>query len=1017
MKFLAPTAFILFILSFSSAQNTPPFDSLLQVLKADLNELTEEKREGILEELSQRYTRMDSSEAVHFVNKSTTLAKQINYPPLQIIALHSQANRNVKKGDLEHAEQTYKMTLELSKEIGYLRGEADALSGLCEVNRFKSDYKIAISYCQECIKIKLQIGDEMYLANTYSALGQMYNWIGAYQKASELLFKSLEIAEKLGEKSLMMKCYNDFGNLHTHQNDFRVALDYKFKALTLADELNEKEYRPNILATIAWNYSKQGNHEEALKYDKKALQLQRELDHRALLPIMLANLSDSFLTLNYLDSALSYGLEALHLSEELNMKQYQAAAMITIGKIYAKKKEWSTARRYLLSAERLSRETNLKRSIQMSAEELATIEAKLGNYQAAYEKHVLFKQMSDSLINEDNTRAITLLESEYKFKKERDSIELANQQEKIVLGQTIELQRNRKYMALAGLVILLIVIYFLYTFYQSKQKSNKLLQAKNIEIEQKNKELSSLDLAKSRFFANISHELRTPLTLISGPLESLSHRRTYDDGVIQMALRNTEKLKELVNDILDLSKLESSKPELHVEPIQINIFIKRIFSNYESLANELGIRYKLNLSDSLPAWQLIDSARVEKILNNLLFNAIKFTKSEGEITMRVSNENGWLLIYVSDTGQGISEEDLPHIFDWYFQSKQPDAPLQGGTGIGLALARELALLMEGDLTVESKLGQGSTFILTLPLKISDPSDNPLPHEEETLADPEGGELTTVSFSANAKPDGSRHQVLVVEDNLDMQQYIQQLLLASYQVTLAINGKKALVALENENFDLVITDAMMPEMDGFALLAQLKENDSYRHLPVIMLTALSLQENKMQALTIGVDDYLTKPFSPPELMARVGNLIARHETRKIAKQEKVSDHSLSKERSEDQDSKVVYKSDLQWLKNVEAIVSKELVNNDFQITDLADRFHLSKRQFQRKLKLLTGLTYTEYHHELSLQKARELLENGTYGNVTGVGYAVGINNPSRFSEMYYLRFGKKPVDYFREKVKG
>ncbi|MEQ9298081.1 MAG: response regulator, partial [Cyclobacteriaceae bacterium] len=357
------------------------------------------------------------------------------------------------------------------------------------------------------------------------------------------------------------------------------------------------------------------------------------------------------------------------------------------------------------------------------------------------------------------------------------------------------------------------------------------------------------------------------------------------------------------------------------------------------------------------------------------------------------------------------EADLPHIFDRYFQSKQPDAPLQGGTGIGLALSQELATLMGGDLTVESELGKGSTFTLTLPLKTAEASDA----KRQLTAAPSAG--TEDAYEALPDPrytPNKARKILFVEDNADMQTYVSDMLSKYYNVTLASNGKKALDLLAKQEVDLIISDVMMPEMDGYTLVEAIKGQDKFRHIPIVMLTALNFEDRKLQALAIGVDDYLTKPFSPSELMARVENLITRQEARKAwASEAAAQDAEVAEVGSELtlEDYNIFYKADHDWLKQFESSVKDQLSKGTFDLDELADQSHVSKRQLQRKLKKLTGMTPKQYHQEVALQKARMYLEDDTYGNVTAVGLAVGMSNPSRFSELYLERFGKKPAEYF------
>ena len=567
--------------------------------------------------------------------------------------------------------------------------------------------------------------------------------------------------------------------------------------------------------------------------------------------------------------------------------------------------------------------------------------------------------------------------------------------------------------------MILIALAF-YRNFRNKKKANILLSQQNQAIEQQKQRLQQLDESRSQFFANISHELRTPLTLISGPLESLSKQKAYNEDATQIALRNTRKLKGLVDDILDLSKLESFRIKVEETPVNVRALMSRVASNYESMAGRLEIEFQTAIDDTIADWLRLDAPKLEKIVNNLLMNAIKYTGAGGRVALIITRADEYLRIQVNDSGQGIPAEDLPYIFERYFQSRQPKAPIQGGTGIGLSLAHELAIIMDGELTVESEVGKGSKFTCLLPYRVAiDPGvraeDFAIIERGEVYHDDVANEAIASTVEV---PESAR--ILYVEDNLDMQEYTSNLLRESYKVTTVSNGRKALEHLAANDFDLVITDAMMPEMDGYTLIEHMKSDEQYQMIPIIMLTALNFEDNKLQALAIGVDDYLTKPFSATELMARAKNLIARSATRKSwlsdMRNEQTDTPNPSTSDSQEEEVLSIQKSDVTWLKEVQAHIWDQVEDETFNITNLADQFHLSRRQFQRRIKKMTGLSPKQYQHEISLQKARQLLEQSAYANVSAVAYASGIRNPSRFAQMYYQRFGKKPGDYFTVEAK-
>lgn len=563
----------------------------------------------------------------------------------------------------------------------------------------------------------------------------------------------------------------------------------------------------------------------------------------------------------------------------------------------------------------------------------------------------------------------------------------------------------------------LVSIALAYMFYLDREKKKKVAEL----LRQQKEKLEELDGIKSRFFANISHELRTPLTLISSPIQHLINSKQLSSDTqryLQLVARSSRQLKDLVNNILDLSKLESNKIQLHQKKVRIEALLMRISASFELLAQHHGIHFNTAFEGLAETWLFIDATKVEKVLNNLLSNAIKYTPSGKSVTFTANKTSNYLSVCVKDTGKGISSDDLPNIFERFFQSKEAHIPIQGGTGIGLALVKELTELMGGELSVESQEGKGTSFVFQIPLIEVTPSSVEIKADTQLEeASDEVEEFADLAVLSSSNQLSAKYlKLLVVEDNPDMQQFIKGVLQDKYHVVLAVNGKEALKILQSETIDLIITDAMMPEMDGYELLQKLKSLDSYRGIPIIMLTALHNEASKLKSFTIGVDDYLTKPFSVPELLARINNLLMRAQVKQEVYESEWHEASTSvlekaSIKSEGNIIVIINPKEIEWLEEVAEVIQQELTNPDFRLSELHDRFHMSERKFQRKVKQIVGMTPKKYQQELALQEARALLEKAIYGNMTGIAYAVGINNVTRFSRLYEDRFGKNPNAYF------
>ncbi len=410
---------------------------------------------------------------------------------------------------------------------------------------------------------------------------------------------------------------------------------------------------------------------------------------------------------------------------------------------------------------------------------------------------------------------------------------------------------------------------------QELQNEKEKAERDKVLIQQQADRLKELDKVKSRFFANISHELRTPLTLINAPLESLIYNGEIKDQKVRETLKtarnNGVSLLALVEEILDLGKLEAGKLKLVENPVRLKEFLSDILNSYKP-----GFE-KRNIDLSFDFWPperlaiLMDENKCGKVIRNLLSNGLKFTKSQIAVIVQNHPENPEVIqIIVKDNGAGIHDNDLPYIFDRYYQSEQPDKKAEGGTGIGLALARELALLHGGNLSVLSTIGEGSSFVFELPAKKVD-QETVIPlisaHHlvvEETLKE------TIEKYSEKFNVD--RPVLLITEDHPEMRAFIAQTLAPYFSIMQAENGEVALSILKANTIDIVISDVMMPVMDGFELLEAIKQDESLHHVSLVMLTARADQEDKLHALAMGIDDYLTKPFSAAEFLARIKNIL-------------------------------------------------------------------------------------------------------------------------------------------------
>ncbi len=524
-------------------------------------------------------------------------------------------------------------------------------------------------------------------------------------------------------------------------------------------------------------------------------------------------------------------------------------------------------------------------------------------------------------------------------------------------------------------------------------------------IEKQSEDLKKLDKLKTQFFTNVSHELRTPLTLMMGPIKRLmntiSNQQSDDRQMLDILHRNTVQLRKLVDEILDLSKLENKKMLLDETPVNLHLHVSNLLKQYYSFYSSEEVTFTADLQIDQSLILMLDLKKFDKILNNFLANALKFTSRNGIVKLDMQEKENSIQIMVKDSGRGIHPDDLPYIFDRFYQSTNNDFATEGGTGIGLSLCKELSELMHGKVWATSTSGIGSIFYFTFPITKVDAES--LKVQDVNLTEEAGQE--ELLEPSHVQEILREKTILVVEDNKDLREY-QRIILSDYNVVLTENGKTAMDYLKaNTNPDLILSDLMMPVMDGMELVERVKSIDQFRHIPFVMLTAKTNQQVKIKALRYGIDDYLTKPFDDEELRVRISNLLQIQKNR-MAVLESDNNHS---ENAQSETKHHLSQPDLQWLEELENFVIENLKNEFLSVTLLSKEMSMSESTLLRQLKRLTGMTPGKYIQELRLNKAREYLLNNTFKTISLVSYNVGFKDSNSFSRTFKKRFGKRPSD--------
>lgn len=589
--------------------------------------------------------------------------------------------------------------------------------------------------------------------------------------------------------------------------------------------------------------------------------------------------------------------------------------------------------------------------------------------------------LKGALVTKDNAKVLLLQNEE--MMKQRSRLSDLNSKVDIYLAQY---NHQKIYMLLGGVIIALLIGLIVYIY-------RTIILRRELEEQATN--------AKLQFFTNISHELRTPLTLIADPIEHIVNDKNLTKqqrNMLQIVEKNVSILMRLVNEILDFRKIQNKKMKLTLSEFELTHYLKEWARTFESIATKRKI--KVESITPAPIRLCADIYKVERICYNLLSNALKYTSEGGSITIKAKSTDETVEICIKDTGKGIAKEDIKHIFDRFYQVRNSN---KDGTGIGLAIVKAFTELQGGTAKVESEVGKGSEFTITLPKRVA--GDNFQPAEETyTINDflDESSAVTDISTENKVSKITSDRQedkprVLVIDDNADIRAYATALLSDEYDVMEASDGSEGLKKAVREVPDVVVCDVMMSGMDGLECCKHLKSDSLTCHIPVILLTAKTLDEHRAEGYAYGADAYLTKPFNGNVLKARIKNLITNRKLMKIV---------FGNDAQQEPMEAVVQSAESQFVEKFRTIIQGNLGNSDLNVETISHEMGISRAQLYRKIKSITGISPNDIIREARMKRADRLLET-TDKSVSEIAYEVGFSSPSYFTKCYREFFGRTP----------
>lgn len=921
---------------------------------------------------------------------------------LQTKTLHDTTRMNVlyrvgayyKERDFEKSNRLLNDALAISKPLKKHLTTANVYNGL----GFNADAQSkpideVLDYYNKAIEYYKKSGHKKEEANVLNNIGLAYRRVGKHKEASVFNLKALELAKSIKDTTTIINTLNNTAILFAEKRSRSKAKEYYFKSLKYAEMADNKRMISTINNNLSNIYLGENKVDSAIILLRKALKVARKLDNEFREVLPLANLGKAYSHKEVYDSTNKYLNEAYALAVKLDYPYGKGLSLYYLTLTSHKQKKYGKAIDYaekgleLLGSDgELFLQISYYKTISDSYKEL-------NNYKLAYENLHHYRILKDSVYDMETEQKISAFET----KEKEQQLALQN----IELSKKT-LQRN-------GFIVLAIVLLLSgwYFWWQSR----KLRKSKKI-IEKQANELHQVYDNKNRFFANIAHELRTPLTLIAGPISSILQKNQLPTTTYQslsIVNRNVKYLKQLTNQILDLSKKEAEELNLQITTFKFSDMLKALIEDFQSYANHQKITFVTpsNIENNLVL--STDGEKLFIVLKNLLSNAFKYTNSDGQVTFNYLEINDQIQIAVQDTGRGISKDNLENIFKRYFQTNDINAPIEGGTGIGLAVCKEYIEKLGGTIQVSSEIGKGSTFVVQFPKKIG--SENNI---NTTLSFLQPFAVQKIELNKAASIVSNEMPILlIVEDNLDICQYLQTILQNDYQIAFANNGVEALKQLETHTPDLIITDLMMPLMDGFELVKNLKKQDKFRSIPIITLTARSEMTDKLQALRIGIDDYLIKPFDNEELKVRIENLLdnrANRNTFTEVEALETDENPQSDTEPKMTDNVTISEEDAVWLQQLETVVDENIADINFNANQLILLMSMSRSQLYRTIKRLAGLTPKEYIDQVRYHQARQFLEKKTYNSVKRIAYEVGFKDEKNFARNFKKRYGKYPSTY-------
>lgn len=888
-------------------------------------------------------------------------------------------------------------------------------------------------------------GDRMLEMRARKKLGRVYREANFFIKAIDCHTRELKLAEQLGDTIAAVQALNNIGTNFRRMGILDEAVDYHYRGLHLCEEFSLKDDSTarknrvislngigNICLTL-------GDTETADSVFNAALEGEKRLGSHLGQAINYANLGSLYERNGQIDSAWTFyrrSMEQNRLAKSdlgislcythfgrLNEKQGRRAEAIAeyrkayeimapsddrwhtmepclaLAEIYIKMGDDATTMQYLDTADRLAHDLHSLEHQSQIARLYYDIYNRKGDSRQALHFYKIYNELGDSVSSEKNIIHMQNMRVRYEHEQHRAEIESVNQQYRT--------ERTLKRLSFAAgmLVIILaavIVCFMLYALRARKRKQ---------EVQHQ------LDEMRLSFFTNITHEFRTPLTVILG------YSRMMEEGkvpmgditrVANMVSRQGSRLLSLINQLLDIQKVKSAVGKCDWHRGDVVLFLSNIIESHLNMAHSRGIRLLYAPKQQKAVCDFVPDY-AQKVVCNLVTNAIKFSKEGSEVLVSLDVENDMLQMRVADFGSGISQDDQQRIFEPFYQTESDKKNV--GSGVGLALVKQIVSALNGSISLVSKVGEGSVFTVRIPVKAPEgvevksleslgsvPTSILLNAGNDVM--PETDCSASISEADDADDDNqsdTRQLVLIVEDNADVAEYMTMQLKTRYRLAIAHDGMDGLEVATQLVPDIIVTDVMMPRMDGYELCQAVKQSEVLNHIPVIMVTAKTSQEDKLRGLQLGVDAYIYKPFDAEELAVSVGNLLEKSRMLRERYMQAAAEHQPNAEAA-------LPPQDRAFIDRVNTIVDKEMNEGNVTVDTVAVALCMSSAQFRRKLTAVSGTTPAVYIRTRQMQMAQRILDSNADLPINEVAMKCGFYDVSHFTRTFKLVMGVTPTQY-------